>query len=150
MEAYAYGQFLVNLMNGTINWASDSIMVMLCTSSYVPDQENHEFKSDIDTLVVEVDGTNYVAGGVVLANAAVAYSELEGKVLVQADPAAWSEATITARYAIIYDGTPASPGAQPLIGFLNFGEDKASTSGTFKISFPDGVMIFSIPQPAAS
>ncbi len=51
-----------------------------------------------------------------------------------ADPS-WTSATITARYAVIYDATPGTAGTNPLIALVDFGEDVSSTAATFSIVF---------------
>lgn len=48
---------------------------------------------------------------------------------------AWASSTITARYAVIYDATPATDPARPLLGYVDFGADTTSTSGTFTITW---------------
>lgn len=45
----------------------------------------------------------------------------------------WTTATITARYAVIYDDSPATAATKPLIGLVDFGADVSSTAATFQI-----------------
>ena len=46
----------------------------------------------------------------------------------------WTTSTITARFAIIYDSTPASDATRPLIGYQDFGADVISSAGTFSVT----------------
>jgi hypothetical protein len=48
----------------------------------------------------------------------------------------FSDATITARGAMIYNSTPAHTYTNPTVAILDFGSDKTSTSGTFTVQFP--------------
>lgn len=59
---------------------------------------------------------------------------------------AWSSSTITARYLVISDRTPATAAAQPLIGLVDFGSDKSSSNGTFQYTpSTQGALILAIP-----
>ena len=79
----------------------------------------------------EVSGTGYTAGGDSLAkqdpttSATTAY--------VDFTDLTFSDATITARGALIYND---SASGDPAVVVLDFGGDKASTNGDFTIVFP--------------
>jgi hypothetical protein len=47
----------------------------------------------------------------------------------------WATSTITARYCVLYDSTPATDATRPLIALIDFGADMASTAGTFLVQF---------------
>lgn len=78
----------------------------------------------------EVTGTGYTAGGATLTGYT---ASLDGStaILDFADPS-WSNSTITARGAVIYDATNASK----VRAVLDFGADVTSTSGTFTVTLP--------------
>tara|TARA_R110000822_G_scaffold28927_1_gene85613 strand:+ start:1777 stop:2205 length:429 start_codon:yes stop_codon:yes gene_type:complete len=78
----------------------------------------------------EVSGTNYTAGGNTLTLVAAATSGTTA--FIDFADTTWANATITARGALIY--TTANSGAA--VAVLDFGADKASTAGDFKIVFP--------------
>ena len=88
----------------------------------------------------EVSGTNYVAGGETLTNAGVAVSSNVG--FADFDDLTFSDVTITARGALIYNSTPSadgiagSPVTDPAVAVLDFGADKTSTDGDFTVIFP--------------
>ena len=79
----------------------------------------------------EVTGTNYVAGGNTLTIAAAPASSGTTAFLDFADTT-WSDATITARGALIYK----VGGSNPAVAVLDFGGDKISTAGDFTVQFP--------------
>ena len=59
-----------------------------------------------------------------------------GVVVIQFDAAnvSWASSTITARYAIIYDRTPATDATRPLIWLIDFESDQSTTNGTFQVN----------------
>ena len=132
VTAKAYGPFMQSLASKEINLASDTLKVMLCTSAYAPDQDAHRYKSSVTG---EVAGTGYTAGGATLASVTVAYSAASNTLTLDAADTAWANSTITARYAVIYDATPATDATRPLIAYVDFGADVASSAGPFTITW---------------
>ena len=115
-----------------IDYLSDTIKVLLCASSYTPDQDAHVFKASVTN---EVTGTGYTAGGATLANKTLAYTAGTNVIKFDADDVVWSNSTITARYAVIYDDTPATDATKPLLAYVDFGADVVSSSGSFTITW---------------
>lgn len=138
VTAKLYDTFVSKSLNKEIDWDSDSIKIMLCTSTYTPNQATHAYKSDITN---EVTGTGYTATGVALTSVTIGVTSHVWK-LDAADPS-WTTSTITARYAVIYDATPASDATRPLIAYIDFGADVVSTGGTFSVVF-DGAGIATV------
>ena len=131
VTAKAYGLVLKSLLNKEIDFDSDDIRIMLCTAGYTPDQDTHQYKNQVTN---ETSGTGYTAGGVALASKAVTYTAGTNTLTLDCADPSWSTATITARYAVVYDNTPATDATRPLIGFIDFGADVSSTAGTFQIT----------------
>jgi len=101
----------------------------LATSSYTPSQDDHDYFDDITN---EVSGTGYSAGGAIITTT---NPSVTGRVTTfDAADIAWSDSTITARYAIIYDYTGGTAGTNALVAYIDFGEDKSSESGTFQLT----------------
>lgn len=115
-----------------IDYLSDTIKVMLCTSTYTPNKDTHVFKSDVTN---EVTGTGYTATGATLANKTATYNSGTHTVILDGDDTTWASSTITARYAVIYDATPATDATRPLIGYVDFGSDVSSSNGNFTIQW---------------
>ena len=132
-----YGQAQIKAYSKEIDWLNDTIKVMLCTSSYVPNQDTHVYKDvSVDNEVV---GDGYTAGGATLASKTLAYDAGTNITKFDAADTVWAASTITARYAVIYDDTPESN--KPLLGYVDFGEDEESTSTDFTIQWSsDGVL----------
>jgi len=79
----------------------------------------------------EVSGTGYTAGGASLT--VVAPTTRGTKALLDFNDVTFSNATITARGALIYSD---SATGDPAVAVLDFGSDKTSTAGDFTIQFP--------------
>lgn len=134
MASKLYGQFLSQALNKEIDWDTDTIKVALLTNAYTPDQDAHNYLDDVVTY--EVTGaTGYTAGGNTLANKTNTYNSSTNVITLDADDTTWSSSTITARYAVIYDATPATNATKPLIGYVDFGSDQSSSNGNFTITW---------------
>ena len=118
-------------MNGSIDLDTDTIKVALVTSSYTPDQDNHDYFDDITN---EVTGTGYTAGGATLTNKSVTQDNTDNEGVFDADDVTWSNSTITARGAVLYKDT-GTASTSPLICYFDFGEDKSSANGNFTIQW---------------
>lgn len=132
VSALVYGGFLQSLANKEIDLDSDTLKIMLCTSTYAPNQDTHRYKSSVTN---EVTGTGYTAGGNTLASVAVTYTAGTNTLMLDAADTSWANSTITARYAVIYDSTPATDATRPLICYIDFGADVSSSGAAFNITF---------------
>ncbi len=131
MADVIYNNFKKLIMNGGIDLDTDTIKVMLVTSSYSPNQDTHDFIDDVSAN--EVSGTGYTAGGQALANKAVTADNTDNEGVFDADDPSWTTATITARGAVFYKDT-GTPSTSPVIAYMDFGSDKSSSAGTFTIA----------------
>lgn len=138
-----YGGFLEAMANKEIDLGSDTLKVMLCTSSYTPNQDTHNYKDDITN---EVTGTGYTAGGATIGSVTVSYSGGTNTLTFDAADTTWANSTITARYAIIYDDTPATAATKPLIAYIDLDSDRTSTASEFKLTWnASGIITWTIP-----
>jgi len=122
--------FKVALLNGEMDFSSDTSQVFkiaLFTSAATLDASTTAYST-----TNEVTGTGYTAGGNTLTISANPASSGTTAFLDFADTT-WTDATITARGALIYkaDGV-----TDPAVAVLDFGADKTSTSGDFQVQFP--------------
>ena len=108
-----------------------TIKVSLHTSSFSPNQSTMDSHADLTNEVA--NGNGYTTGGATLANKTCVTSGLV--MTFDADDVAWANSTITARYAVIYDATPAADADKKLLAYVDFGADKSSSSGTFQITW---------------
>jgi hypothetical protein len=133
MASKLYGNFVVKSFNKEIDWDSDTIKVALLTNAYTPNQDGHDYFDDV--VANQVTGTGYTSGGNTLANKTNTYDSATNVIKLDADDVTWASSTITARYAVIYDATPATDATRPLIGYVDFGSDQSSSNGNFTITW---------------
>ena len=132
MPSKLYGNFLAKALNKEVDWDSDTIKVLLATSSYTPNQDTHDYFNDVSSA--EVTGTGYTAGGITLSSKTATYDSGTNVIVLDAADVTWSSSTITARYAVVYDSTGTSS-TSALIGYVDFGSDQSSTNGNFTITW---------------
>lgn len=132
VTAKAYGLMLKSALNKEIDYDTDTVKVMLCTSSYSPNQDTHQYKSDVTN---EVSGTGYTAGGTTLANKTVTYDAASNTLKLSCDNPSWASATITAHYAVFYVDT-GTASTSPLLCYWDFGADVSASAGTFTLTIP--------------
>jgi len=118
--------FKEKLMEGAYNLTTDTVKVALLTSSESPAAEDETFSN-----TNEVSGTGYTAGGATLTNPTVTQDDTDDECVYDADDVTWSSSTITARYAVIYNTTV----ADDIMAYIDFTEDKSSSSSDFKIEW---------------
>lgn len=143
---YKYDTFLKTQMNGgsdttgsstagsarVVDFDTDTIKVMLCTSSYVPSASGHACKNSVTN---EVTGGNYTAGGNTLTSPTVTLTS--GTVTFDAADTVWTahaSGFVNARYAVIYKDT-GTAATSTLIAYVDFGVDKTNVGGDFSLVF---------------
>ena len=118
----------------------DTFKLALYTSSATIDANTTAYSA-----TNEVSGTNYTAGGGALTNLGVVTSNTStsaGTGYTDFSDLTFTNATITARGALIYNTTPSANSnanttlTNAAVAVLDFGSDKTSTAGDFTIIFP--------------
>lgn len=113
------------LMNGNINFTSDTFRLALYTNDATLDETTTAY-----TTTGEASGGNYAAGGQVVTATVSSQTTASGSVsYVTFTAPVWTGA-ITARGALIYKA-----GDNGAVCVLDFGNDKTSTS-TFTVTMP--------------
>lgn len=122
---YSCNTLRSGLVNGTINFATDTFYLALYTNSATLDQTTTAY-----TTTGEASGGDYVAGGLVVTASITSENTSTGSTTyVNFSSPAWTGA-ITARGALIY-----TPGDNGAVCVLDFGSDKTSTT-TFTVQMP--------------
>jgi len=120
--------FKVDILSATQNFNTGTTKVYkiaLYTSSATLDATTTSYST-----AQEVTGTGYTAGGNTLTISQIPTSSGTTSYINFADTT-WSNATITARGALIYEST-----ANKAVAVLDFGSDKSSSASNFTIQFP--------------
>jgi hypothetical protein len=129
--------FKKDLGTAKIDWLNDTFKMMLLTNAATP-AASWAHRSDVTN---EVTGTGYTAGGAALATEAINTSGTTQQ--YTSASVAWTTATITARYAVIYKSRGGASSADELVMIFDFGSDVTSTAGTFTVN-PSGSGWFTI------
>jgi len=103
---------------------SGKLKVLLLTDSATPTSSS----AYEDLIANEVVGVGYDAGGKILTG--VVISDLYK---LKASNVSWTDSTITAKYAVIYDDTELLLSDKEVICICDFGINKSSSNGIFEI-----------------
>jgi len=138
MASFIYNSFKTKQWNGNaIDLDTDTIKVMLTTSTYTPNQDTHDF---VDDITNEVSSGGYTAGGAALANKTMTQDDTNNWAKFDADDVTWTNVTFSARYAVIYKYT-GTPSTSPLIACIDFGSDQSPSAANFTIQWSaNGIM----------
>ena len=118
--------FKQNLLSGLENFATGTTQVYRI-ALYTADAELNAATLEY-TILNEVVGTGYVAGGEILTP--IAPASLNSTAYVSFDNALWLASSFLCRGALIYNST-----TNAAVTVLDFGSDKTA-SGTFTVTFP--------------
>lgn len=148
---YLYTKFAASLNGGETagesrlnDWLSDDIRLMLCSSSYVPNRDTHEFKSDITNELPTAGG--YVANGASLAGKTITVDAANHRVIFDANDVVWAAATFTARYGVLYNRRAGADVDRELIGYVDFEADKAVAGVDFQVIWSaNGIYRMTVP-----
>jgi hypothetical protein len=121
-----YGKFGANVAGGEasgdvpIDFLSDNIRCTLHTTTYVPNIDTHEAKTDATDELTTANG--YTALGILIAGKTVTYNATGNVTTFDMDDTTvtWTAtgAGITFRYAIFWDDTTTAP-VDALIGYID-------------------------------
>lgn len=134
-----YGQGLQKVIQGLIDLDTDTFKVMITTSTYVPNQDTHVFRSDV-TNEVAASGT-YAAGGLTLGAATVTYDAATNEVRITWADVSATSATITGRVLVIYKSRGGVATADELVAYGVEAADVVSTNGTFTVDLPSPTLV---------
>lgn len=141
MSSFRYDKAKQKYNKGLLgDLSAATLKVALLTSSYTPNQATHEFFSD---LTNEVVGTGYTAGGATLASVAESLDTTNHLSKITATNVTWTNASITARYAVVYKSTGVA-GTSPVLCLIDFGSDKTVTNLDFVLSWDSTYGVFYI------
>lgn len=138
--AKVYGKGVNQFVNGGINYGADTIKMALLDQGYSPDQDAHEFVSD---LTNELSGGGYARQ--TLTGKATVYDGPTNVLTVGCDDVTFASLTGTnIRYAVVFKDT-GTAGASPLICFMDFGSGQTISAQDFVIQIPaSGIVQFTV------
>ncbi|MFW6272690.1 MAG: hypothetical protein ACOC2U_02785 [bacterium] len=121
-----------NLSADTFNCALISDDISVCATDDIREMDNWT-----DISAMEISGTGYDAGGTELSGTSISVDTANNIVKFDADDVVWSNSSLSARGAAIYES-----GSNDLMGFIDFGSVKTTNNTAFKIQWhTNGIMI---------
>ena len=113
--------------DSTIDLDGHTFTAQLHSSSYTPDLNSHTVRADLTNELATANG--YTAGGANLGS--VTWVNSSGTVTFDSADVQWtaSGGSITARFSVIYDNTPASP-LDPLLCYALLDTTPADVTAT--------------------
>ena len=116
--------------------ADTDLKCALLVVGHSPSISTHQTWADVQGD--ETSGTGYTSGGEALTTISVSTSG--GTTTLDADTVEWSNSTIDAGYAVVYDDTPASDSDKSLLCLVDFEGEESSDDGLFQIDWHnDGI-----------
>lgn len=139
VTAKLFGLVYQSAFNKEIDWDTDDIKAMLCTSAYVPNQDTHRYKSSVTN---EVTGTGYTAGGIAVPTRSFSYNAGTNALTLAGGNLAFGTLTVTGiRQVIFYNNTPATDATRPLIAYMDLGADQSPSGVAFNIDMTAGYAV---------
>jgi hypothetical protein len=137
MASFVYNKAKESFGKGELAWTTDTFKVSLHTSTYTPNQDTHQFYSDL-TNEITASGS-YSTGGATLASLAVSVDTTNDRAEFDAADVAITGFTNVFRYAVVYKSTGVSATSR-LIALIDFGSDVTVTNSTYTLTWnADGV-----------
>lgn len=125
-----------SLARGLVDLTSDAIHLMLLDDYTVgTTRDDAQFLSDVLAVATETVGTGYTAGGKLIVSPTLAESG-HIEVFDTATDVSWASATFDPgpAWAVLYDKTPATNAARPVICYYDLDGAKPISGGTFKLT----------------
>lgn len=136
--AKMYGKAMSSLVNKEIDYDTDVVNCLLCTSTYTPNQDTHDY---LDDITAELSGGGYAR--VALTSKTKTYDGASNTLTLDCADVVFSGLTAAnIRYAVFYvvGGTP---GTSPLLCYWDFESNLSATSTTFTcVIAPTGLITF--------
>ena len=127
-----YGNFWLNALSGNIaslSGGTQKLKVALLKRTHTLNQAKdswNDVKSD------EITDADYSQKEITVN---ISYADRIMVIEGPAECSLGSEVTITAGYAVIYDGRPATDAARKLMCIIDFGKELSSVDGVFRLDF---------------
>jgi hypothetical protein len=151
---YLYTKGILAAYNKEIDWASDNVSVALCSSSYTPNQDTHDYFNDVTNQLTTANGYTLEDGaGAGYSLTTLALSTTTNVLTKTADNPVWtsSGAGFTARILVVVDVTPGTSATDPLYSWSDFGQNEtASGGGTFTYDWSGSGVVSTITATDAT
>jgi len=131
--AKAYGPGLSSLAAGEINFVGGAAKAMLCSATYAPNQDTHQYKSSVTN---EVSGSGYTARGVALTSKTSVYTAGTNTLTLDSADPTWAALSIAQiRFVVFYIDT-GTDATSPLISYMDLEANSAPSAQAFTVTLP--------------
>ena len=138
-----YGLGMKSLIDRTFAGTTPggALTAMLVDSTYTPDQDTHQFITDVTGFTTPspedsvAGGTGYSAGGLALTFSSAYTTGTNTLTLSATANPSWAASTFTARFLIFFVDT-GTPATSPLISYVDFDTDQSPVAQTFEYQIP--------------
>lgn len=139
--AKAYGLGVKAILNKEVDWDSDTIKGVLCSSSYTPNQDTHQYAS---SLTGELAGGGYAR--VTLSGKASTYTAGTNTLNLTCSDFSFTALTGTFRYLIIVDTQTGSDATSPLLTYVDFLSDQtySGANADMDVDATNGLLAFTV------
>lgn len=132
-----YGEATLNAYDKEIDFLADNIPVTLHSSSYVPDQDAHNYMDDLTNQLATANG--YTSGGQNLGGKSNTYTGGTNVIAFIGSDVVWTASgTLTAAVAVVSDSTPGSAATDPLMTYHLSSSDISATDAAWTFDIPAG------------
>lgn len=137
MTTEAANKIKYALATKQIDFANDTFKIILMATGFTFNKDTHHGYADVSANEL-ANGNGYTTGGNVLAGVSVTEDDTDDRTEVTWNNSAWTASGGSigpSPGAIIYDDTPTSPQADPIVGYIDFaGEQTQADGGVCTIS----------------
>ena len=119
------------LASKAIDFANDTCKIILMANGYTFNKDTAHGYANVSANEL-ANGYGYTTGGATLANKTVTEDDTDDRCEVTWDNANWTANGGNigpTPGAIIYDDTPTTPQADPIVGYIDFGGNQTQASG---------------------
>ena len=136
VTAKLYGLAIKSFANKEIDWDSDTIKAVLCSATYTPDQDAHQYAS---SLAGELTDASYSRK--TLTGKTTTYDGATNTHMLDCADFGWTALTGTFRYMVYVDTQTGSDATSPLIAYVDFGANQTAAAQDVNITIDAGGVV---------
>jgi hypothetical protein len=143
ITAFQYGNATKAAVNKEWDWDTDTVAITLHTSTYVPDQDVHDYKNDLTNELTTSGG--YTVGGQNLASKTATYTGGTNKLVLDATDLTWTAFSNTWRVAVATCTTPGTDATRPLLMYQLSSVDISPGGADLTLQWhADGLLLYTV------
>ena len=131
MTTEAANKLKYALATKQIDFSADTFKIILMATGFTFNKDTHHGYADVSASEL-ANGNGYSTGGNTLAGVAVTEDDVDNRTEISWNNTSWTAsggAIGPSPGAIIYDDTPTSPQADPVVGYIDFGGEQTQADG---------------------